>query len=194
MALTEKQRELFEDIRGLQLGLREDTYNKFKRINPFFEDLCDWKERGFFWTKQENVTIYNSVTIVGDTKIGENTWIGSFVNLDGTGGLEIGSNCSISSGCQILSHDTISWAISGGRQEYSYEKTTIGDRCFVGTLSVITKGVQLGSECVVGAGAVVTKSFPNNSIVAGVPAKLIGRTIVDSRNGKVKFKYFKNRY
>ena len=189
MELSKDQEVLLNNLKVLQLFLRDETYRKFKRINPFFEDLCDWKERGFFWSEKKDVTIYNSVTIVGDVAIGENTWIGSFVNLDGTGGLEIGFNCSISSGCQILSHDTVAWALSGGKQKYTYEKTTIGDNCFLGTLSVITKGVQLGKECLVGAGAVVTKSFPSNSILAGVPAKLIGKTIVDKLDGKVSFEY-----
>ena len=188
MALNEKQIELMNDLKSLQLALRDETYSKYKRINPFSEDICDWKERGFFWSNNLNVTVYNSVTIVGDVKIGENTWIGSFVNLDGTGGLEIGRNCSISSGCQILSHDTVAWAVSGGREGYSYEKTAIGDNCFLGTHSIVTKGVCIGKESIVGAGAVVTKSFPDNSILAGVPAKLIGKTIVNS-NGKVTFEY-----
>ena len=189
MALTEKQIELMSELKELQLALREETYSKYKRINPFFEDLCDWKERGMFWSKNPDVTIYNSVTIAGDVQIGENTWIGSFVNLDGTGGLEIGKNCSISSGCQILSHDTVAWAISGGREDYSYSKTVIEDNCFLGTKSIVTKGVTIGTESVVGAGAVVTKSFLPNSIVAGVPAKLIGKTSIDKNSGKVSFIY-----
>ena len=189
MALNETQKLLLESLKAIQREFRKDTYQKYQRINPFFEDLCDWKEKGHFWTNEKNVTIYDSVTIAGDVKIGDNTWIGSFVNLDGTGGLEIGKNCSIASGCQVLSHDTIAWAISGGREGYSYKKTIIGDNCFLGTHSTITKGVILGKESVVGAGAVVTKSFSNNSILAGVPAKLIGKTIIDSENGKVTFEY-----
>lgn len=191
MALNENQKLLLEDLKILQCELREQTYQKYRRINPFYEDICDWKERGFFWSNEKNVTVYNSSSIVGEVKIGKNTWIGPFVNLDGTGGLEIGMNCSISSGCQILSHDTVAWAVSGGRENYRYEKTVIGDNCFLGAHSIITKGVCIGKECVVGAGAVVTKSFPDNSILAGVPAKLIGKTIVDPQDGRVTFEYIK---
>jgi len=190
MALNERQKLLFQDLKKLQNELREETYAKHKRINPFYEDLCDWKERGFFWSKNRNVTIYNSATIVGDVIIGDNTWIGSFVSLDGTGGLEIGDNCSISSGCQILSHDTVFWALSGGKKDYSYAKTKIGNRCFLGTHSIVTKGVSIGDESVVGAGAVITKSFPSNSIIVGVPGKLVGKTIVSDIDGTVSFQYF----
>ncbi len=190
MTLNKKQSQLAEDLQALYIAQREETYSKYKRINPFFEDLCDWKERGLFWSKNKNVTIYNSTTIVGEVKIGEDTWVGPFVLLDGTGGLDIGSNCSISTGCQILTHDTVAWALSGGKQGYSYESTKIGDRCFIGTHAIITKGITIGNECVVGAGAVVTKSFPDNSIILGNPGKLSGKTIVNDMDGSVSFEYF----
>ena len=62
--------------------------------------------------------------------------------LDGSGGLEIGSNCSISCGVQIYSHDTVAWALSGGKEEYEYEKTSIGDSCYIGPNTIIQKGVK----------------------------------------------------
>jgi acetyltransferase-like isoleucine patch superfamily enzyme len=51
---------------------------------------------------------------------------------------------------------------------------TIGDDCWLGSNSVILPGVSLGKGTVVGANTVVTKSFPDYSIVGGVPAKIIG--------------------
>jgi acetyltransferase-like isoleucine patch superfamily enzyme len=49
----------------------------------------------------------------------------------------------------------------------------IGNHCWIGAGAIILKNVELGDACVVGAGAVVTKSFPNGSVIAGVPARLI---------------------
>lgn len=50
---------------------------------------------------------------------------------------------------------------------------TIGDYTLVGAGSIVLPGVVIGTNVVVGAGSVVTKNIPDNSIVAGVPAKPI---------------------
>ncbi len=57
------------------------------------------------------------------------------------------------------------------------QPVAIGDGSWLGINVCILAGVTLGRNCVVAAGSVVTKSFPDGSIVGGVPARLL-RTVV----------------
>ncbi|TLU85990.1 MAG: acyltransferase [Chlorobium sp.] len=49
----------------------------------------------------------------------------------------------------------------------------IGDYVYIGYRSIIMPGVTIGNNCIIAAGSVVTKNIPDNSVVGGVPAKLI---------------------
>lgn len=59
-------------------------------------------------------------------------------------------------------------------QGVSHKGIVIGNNCWIGAGAVFLDGAKLGDGCVVGANAVVTKSFPENCIIAGIPAKIIG--------------------
>lgn len=50
---------------------------------------------------------------------------------------------------------------------------TIGDNVWIGGNAVINPGVKIGDNVVISSGAVVTRAFPNNVLIAGVPAKVI---------------------
>ena len=56
----------------------------------------------------------------------------------------------------------------------------IGKNVWVGVKATITPGVTIGDNAIVGANAVVTKDVPANSVVGGVPAKVI-RTFGEQR-------------
>ena len=147
--------------------------HEYDRSLPLTDLLSDRWERAKFLGFGENSSIYDSSYIFGDVKVGINTWIGPFTILDGTGRLRIGSNCSISAGVQIYTHDSVNWAVSGGKEKYNYSEVIIGDNCYIGPNVVISAGVKLGDGCIVGANSFVNKSFLSGSKIAGTPAKLI---------------------
>ena len=113
--------------------------------------------------------------IIGEPVIGAGTWIGAFTLIDGSGGLEIGAGCDISSGVHIYTHSSARRCVSGRRfTEVERQPVKIGDRVFIGANAVVNMGVTIGDESIVGAGAVVTRDVPPRTIVGGVPARRIG--------------------
>jgi acetyltransferase-like isoleucine patch superfamily enzyme len=68
----------------------------------------------------------------------------------------------------------MSMGIKMNQQPHKYEKIRIEDDVWIGANVTILKGVNIAEGAVVGAGAVVTKNVPSYSIVAGVPAKIVG--------------------
>ena len=60
-----------------------------------------------------------------------------------------------------------------GKRMDKVGKIVIGNNCFIGAHSKIMPGVTIGDNVIVGAGAIVTKDVPSNSIVAGIPARVI---------------------
>ena len=118
--------------------------------------------------------------ISGDPKIGAGTWIGAFTLIDGSGGLEIGAGCDISSGVHIYTHSSMKRCVSGRRHDtVDRAPVRIGDRVFIGANAVILMGVTIGDEAVIGAGAVVAKDVPPRTVVTGVPARPTGTVVLD---------------
>jgi acetyltransferase-like isoleucine patch superfamily enzyme len=151
---------------------RKSIKDKYNRVLPFGDYINDRWEKASFLGFGDGSSVYDNVLVLGDVKVGRDTWIGPNVILDGSGKLEIGSNCSISAGVQIYSHDSVDWAISSGNDKYKYEKTTIGDDCYIGPNVIIQKGISIGNRCIIGANSFVNVNIPSHSKAYGTPIKL----------------------
>jgi len=161
---------------------------RHNRSLPLQDAMIDRWERARQLGFEEGVSIYNSAVVFGDVKVGRDTWIGPYVILDGSGhGLSIGSTCSISSGVHIYTHDSIAWALSGGKAAYHHAPVTIGNCCYIGSQAVISAGVTIGQCCVIAANSFVNRDVPANTIVGGTPARQIGTVEFDDSNPRLVF-------
>jgi len=172
----------------LRLAREAELREKYDRSLPFGDGMFDRWERANRLGFGEGASIYDSACVFGDVSVGKETWIGPWVMLDGTGGgIHIGSTCSLSAGVQVYTHDTVLWALSGGTAKPRTGAVAIGNRVYVGSQSVIARGVTIGDMCVIAANSFVNRSVPARSIVGGTPAKTIGRVEGDGEAIRLEF-------
>ena len=142
----------------------------------------------------KNVKIYDFVNLYG-CEIGDNSKVGTFVEIQKNA--FIGKNCKISShtfvceGVHIEDNVFIGHNVTfindvypssvnenGTLQtetDWKVIETYVKKGASIGSSATILAGVIIGENSIVGAGGVVTKNVPPNTIVAGVPAKVINK-------------------
>lgn len=189
---TEKHKisdQFYANLTSLYKKRRSETKKKWNRVLPFNELISDRWEKAQFLNGLSGSSVYDSSYVFGKVSIGKNTWIGPYTILDGSGGkLSIGEFCSISSGVQIYTHNTVKWALTKGKSDFEKKSVRIGNCCYIGPNSIIGMGSNIGKCSVIGSLSFVNSKIPPYSIAFGSPAKIVGKVIVKGK--KVEFKYF----
>ena len=93
--------------------------------------------------------------------------------------IRFGNNVVIASNVNFICHDVVHHVLnhlseSGGEYRTYRNVIDIRDNCFIGAGSIILAGVTIGPNAIVAAGSIVNKNVPEGSVVAGVPAKMVG--------------------
>ncbi len=167
--------ELMDELKTLFIREMASVRRRWNRSLPFADYVVDRWQKAQALGFGEGTSIYDSSLVLGDVRVGANTWIGPYTVLDGSGGLEIGDYCSISAGVQIYSHDTVDWAVSGGASPAVRTPVRIGSRCYIGPNTVISRGVTIGNGCVVGANSLVNSDIPDGAQAWGTPCRIHGK-------------------
>ena len=105
------------------------------------------------------------ISIYPGTKIGSGFYIGHFGGIVVHPSSEIGKNCNISQGV------TLGQANRGKNKGHPI----LGDNVYIGPGAKIVGAVRIGNNVAIGANCVVTKDIPDNSVVVGVPGKVISQ-------------------
>ncbi len=176
---------------GILIGDWKDILPLISSLNPhdyFIETFNRNSGVPLANKKKYNARIEPGAIIRDKVNIGKNAVImmGSVINI----GAKIGSKTMIDmntviGGRAIIgenSHIGAGAVIAGVIEPPSAKPVYIGNNTLIGANAVVLEGVSVGDNSVVAAGAVVTKSVPKNTVVAGVPAKLIKK--VDNKTKK----------
>lgn len=122
--------------------------------------------------------IIGSLTLGGESlpqnlRIGVGCYINSLVYIDATAPVHLGDRVSVGHHVVIITTDHTIGTPLFRAGALAPRPVTIGDGCWIAAGAVILPGVTIGAGSIIGAGAVVTKDVAPNTLVGGVPARLI---------------------
>ena len=181
----EEFQALFE--RHMEL-MRDEMRRKYHRVLPSGELIFNRFDKGKYLKCGEGSSVYDTCVVMGDVEIGDHVWVGPYTPLEGSNAhLRIGNFVSIDAGVMIYTHDSTKYYVSGGISPFESGDVSIGDYCVIGTMSMVGCNVRIGNHCVIGAHSYVNRDIPDYSIAAGVPARVIGRVVIEGEN--VRFEY-----
>ena len=135
----------------------------------------------------DNVTLHSVITFAANKvfdrptlSIGNNTYLGSRVSISVAKDVTIGNYCHLADDIIVRDNDGHPVDYRERRlnkpvQKQDVKPVRIGNDVWIGSKSVILKGVTIGDGAIIGSGSIVTRSIPKFTVAAGNPARVIRR-------------------
>ena len=119
------------------------------------------------WLREQGVVIGKNLRLYSHKSIR--------FDISSPGLITIGDNVSITADVSILTHDFCSSVFRQKYHDYlpGRSKVVIGNNVYIGQKAIILRGVTIGDNVIIAAGAIVTKDVPSDSVVVGVPARVV---------------------
>lgn len=123
-------------------------------------------EAKFRLMKKKGLRIGDNCSILNGWEFGSEPWL-----------VSLGDNVRLAAGVKIVTHEGGLWVLRQLYPEFSkadiLSPVVVGNNCHIGMNAILMPGVTIGNNCIIGCNAVVTHDIPDNSIAAGVPARVI---------------------
>ena len=162
------------ELRALHLRAKK-LFGKYNSINPANEKTLNKIIKQLIGSTGSNIHVQPPFycDYGCNITVGENFFANYGCVILDVNKVTIGKNCMLAPFVKIFS---ATHPVDAATRNSGLElglPVTIGDNCWIGGGAIINPGVTLGNNVVVGSGAVVTKSFGDNVVIAGNPAKII---------------------
>lgn len=158
--MREKPCAVMSETTGERKGDRPMIKRLLNRLMLRKDPVAYWRKRG--------------VKIGADCEIYSSAHFGSEPYL-----VSLGDHVRINANVSFVTHDGGVWVLrrylktENAEKIDMFGKIKVGSNVHIGTGVTVMPGVSIGSNCIIGVGAIVTRDIPDNSVVVGVPARVI---------------------
>lgn len=165
---------IFDDNDAVKILCGIEVNHKWSGQSPVIISIGNNRIRKFIAERLDcefDKAIHLSSVISPSVYVGEGTAImaGAIINADA----KIGNHCIINTGASIDHECVIDDFAHVSPHATLCGNVSVGEGSWVGAGATVLPEIKIGKWCVIGAGSVVIKDVPDNTVVAGVPAKVI---------------------
>jgi len=116
----------------------------------------------------EETKVVGPIYCTAELKTGSNCWLGRNFTIHGNGIVEMGDNCDIAPDVTFLTGRH-----AAGSQEGQSPTISVGEGSWIGAGTTLGRNVTIGKGCMVLAASCVMKNMPENTLIGGVPARIV---------------------